>query len=146
MGQQPEWDGLRGMGGKEGCQSASGCRQAPWALHAGRTFNWPSCSLAALSHTTSTFCRSTEASMYCRHSCSRRQSWKLRASLYTSMTSSTSSTWPAAQNSLSLRDARRGRRHGAAQKEGQGPGLLPWTSRTVDSNSTTRVVAGGRGH
>ena len=58
----------------------------------GGTLSWPSCSRAALSHTTSTFCRSTEASMYWRHSYSRRQSWKPSASLYTSMMSSTSST------------------------------------------------------
>ena len=58
------------------------------------TLSWSSCSLLAFSQTLSTFCRSTEASMYCTHSCSRRESLKLRASLYTSMINRTSWTWP----------------------------------------------------
>lgn len=58
------------------------------------TLSWSSCSLLAFSQTLSTFCRSTDASIYCTHSCSRRESLKLRASLYTSMIKRTSWTWP----------------------------------------------------
>lgn len=46
--------------------------------------------------------------MYCRHSCSRRHSWKLSANLYTSMMSSTSSTWPTPESSFSLTDRGQG--------------------------------------
>jgi len=58
------------------------------------TFSWSSCSLLAFSHTMSTFCRSTDASIYWRQSCSSRESLKFKASLYTSIISNTSCTWP----------------------------------------------------
>lgn len=58
------------------------------------TFSWSSWSLLAFSHTMSTFCRSTDASIYWRQSCSSRESLKFKASLYTSIISSTSCTWP----------------------------------------------------
>lgn len=58
------------------------------------TFSWSSWSLLAFSHTMSTFCRSTDASMYWRQSCSSRESLKFKASLYTSIISNTSCTWP----------------------------------------------------
>lgn len=53
--------------------------------------------------------------MYCRHSCSRRHSWKLRANLYTSMMSSTSSTWPVPKSSFRPGD------HGQGVVAGTGP-------------------------
>lgn len=58
------------------------------------TFSWSSWSLLAFSHTMSTFCRSTDASIYWRQSCSSRESLKFKASLYTSIISNTSCTWP----------------------------------------------------
>lgn len=84
------------LGAGEGVISRHGRRQKRrLEIYYTRTLSWSSCSLLAFSQTLSTFCRSTDASMYCTHSCSSRDSLKLRASLYTSMISRTSWTWPA---------------------------------------------------